>query len=242
MNPNVSANWFDAGFLSIICLVWGVQLWRRWPPGRLALVGSMAVSLALTGVSVSRLYYQGFLDVRAWPTTSIFDQVLVTSTGSVFVMVKDPVLARADRVQRYNCRGELKAAFQPDSAGGLFKIAVNSDDTLSIFSTRTETIDTFSFDGRFLQRHEVDSRRMPFDFLKPGPSVKRANGCEFIMDPVSGRPAVKDSAGTWPLERGDWVLEYILNLRNIIAASAFGALLLFISLARIRNQRAATDA
>ena len=124
--------------------------------------------LALAGLSVANFFYQGVFNVRAWPTVGIFDQVVVTPVGDIFVKVKDPILGRADRVQRYNCRGEFKAAFQPDNAGGVFKIAVNPDDTLSIYSVRTDTIDTFNSDGTFLQRREVDSQQMPFEFLKSG--------------------------------------------------------------------------
>jgi hypothetical protein len=77
---------------------------------------------------------------------------------------------------------------------------------------------------------------MPFDFLKSGPSVTKVNDCEFIVDPVSGQPAIKDSARVWPLERGDWVLEYVLNRQNVIGVALFGVLLLMISYARMRNR------
>ena len=119
----------------------------------------MGVILALAGASVANLFYQRVLNVRAWPTIGIFDQVVVTPAGDVFVKVKDPILGRTDRVQRYSCRGEFKAAFQPDSAGGLFKIAVNPDDTLSIYSVRTDSIDIFNSDGTFLQRRRWTANR-----------------------------------------------------------------------------------
>ena len=242
MNPNVSVSWLEVGFPAIMTLVVGIQLWRASPPGRLARLGSVGVILALASASIANLYYQRVLYVRAWPTVGIFDQVVVTSAGSVFVKVKDPFLGRASRVQRYNCRGEFKAAFQPDSVGGVFKIAARSDDTLSIYSARTDSIDIFNPAGTFLERREVNSRQMPFDFLKSGPSVTQVNGCEFATDPVSGRPAVKDSTSTWPLERGDWVLEYVLNRQNIIGALVLGGLMLLISLSNLRNQRAAAGA
>ena len=168
----------------------------------------------------------------------MFDQIVVTSAGDIFVKLKDPIMGRADRVQRYSCRGDFKAAFQPDSAGGLFKIAVK-DNTLSIYSVRTDTIDTFSADGTFLQRREVDSQEMPFDFLKLGPSVTTADGCQFTIDPVSGRPAVKNGAEIWPLERGDWVLEYVLSRRNIMGIALLGGLMLLISYIRMWIHRAA---
>ena len=238
MNPNVPVNWLEIAFPVIMTVIVGVQLWRLSPhqEDRFAWVGLVAVMLALAGVSVVNLFYQGVLNVRAWPTVGIFDQVVVTPAGDVFVKVKDPILGRADRVQRYSCRGEFKAAFQPDSAGGLFKIAVNLDETLSIFSVRTDLIDIFSSDGTFLQRRAVDSQQMPFDFLKSGPSVTRVNGCEFTTDPVSGQPAAKDSAGIWPLERGDWVLDRALNRQNIMGAAIFGGLMLVISYIKMRNQ------
>ena len=62
------------------------------------------------------------------------------------------------------------------------------------------------------------------------------------MDPISGRPAAKDSAGTWPLERGDWVLDRALNRQNMIGAALFGGLMLVISYIKMRKQRAAARA
>jgi hypothetical protein len=244
MNPNVPVNWVEIAFPLIMTAVVGIQLWRQNPPrenlfGRVGLVG---VVLALAGASVANLFYQRAVKVRAWPTVGIFDQVVVTPIGDVFVKVKDPIMGRAYRVQRYNCRGEFKAAFQPNSAGGLFKIDVNPNETLSIYSVRTDSIDTYDFDGTFLQKREMDSQKMPFDFLKSGPSITRVNGCEFTMDPVSGHPAVKDSAGIWPLEPGDWVLEHALNRQNIIGAALIGALMLATSYIKKRNQRAAAKA
>lgn len=244
MNPHISVNWFEIAFPVLLTAVVGVQLWRQSPApeDRFVRVGLLALILALAGVSVANLFYQRGLDVRAWPTVGVFDQVIVTSTGHIFVKVKDPITGRADRVQRYNCQGEFKAAFQPDNAGGLFKIAVDLDGTLSIYSVRTDSIDTFSSDGTFLRRREVDSQEMPFDFLKSGPSVTRANGCEFTIDPASGQPAGKDSAGIWPLERGDWALEYAFNRQNIIGAALLGALMLAISYIRMRTKTAAAKA
>ncbi|MEQ1942892.1 hypothetical protein ABMA32_10785 [Mesorhizobium sp. VNQ89] len=238
MNPHVSIVWMEVIFPWVITLIIGIQLWRQTnSQRRTAKIGILAILLALGTASSGNLFYQRVVNVRAWPTSSIFDQVLVTPDGNLFVKMKDPILARATRVQLYSCRGEFKAAFQPDSAGGLFKIALNPDDTLSIYSVRTDTIDIFSTDGTFLQRREMDSREMPFEFLKPGPSVTSLNGCEFAVDRVSGQPIVKDSTGVWPLERGDWILEDILNRRNIICAALFGVLMLFLSYARMRNRK-----
>lgn len=244
MNPNVSLDWLEIAFPVIMTIVAGVQLWRRSPArdDRLAMVGLVGIVLALAGASTANFFYQRVLNVRAWPTIGIFDQVVVTPAGDVFVKVKDPIMGRSDQVQRYSCRGVFKAAFQPDRAGGLFKIAVNPDDTISVYSVRTDSIDIFSFDGKFLQRREVDSQQMPFDFLQPGPSVTRVNGCEFTIDSSSGQPAVRDSSGTWPLERGDWVLEHVLNRQNIIGVALFGALMLVISYFRMRNMTAAARA
>ncbi|CAN7159841.1 hypothetical protein [Rhizobium sp. LjRoot254] len=244
MNPHVSANWFEIAFPVMMTLILGVQLWRRSQPrdGRLGRVGAVGIILALAVGSAANLFYQRALNVRVWPPVNIFDQVVVTAAGDVFVKMSDPIMGRTNKVQRYNCRGEFRTAFQPDNGGGLFKIAVNPDDTLSIFSVRTDSIDTFKLDGTFLQRREMDNLQMPFKFLNRGPSVLKTNGCEFILDPASGRPAVKDSAGIWPLERGDWVLEYVLDRRNIARAALLGGLMLAIYYIRTRNQRAATKA
>ena len=88
------------------------------------------MTIALAGAAVANLFYQRAFDVRAWPTVGIHDQVVVVATGDIFVKVKDPIMGRADRVQRYSCRGEFKTAFLPNNAGGLYKIAVNLDGTL----------------------------------------------------------------------------------------------------------------
>ena len=225
----------------VMVVVLGVQLWRRGPL-RQELLGRFGLALiifALMGASAANLFYQRVVNVRAWPTAGLDDQVVVTPIGDVYVKVRDPIMGRADRVQRYNCRGKLEAAFQPDNGGGLFKIVANPDNTLSIYSVRTDSIDTFDRDGTFLQRREAASHNMPFKFLKSGPSVTRANDCEFGIDPFSGRPAVKDGAGVWPLERGDWVLEYILNRQNIISGVLFGLLLLLITFIKGANRIAA---
>lgn len=238
MNPNISTNWPEIAFSFLMTAILGFQLWRG-SPARANLIGKigvLAIVLAFAGGSVANLFYQRALNVRAWPTNGIFDQVLVTKTGDVFVKVNAPVIGRADRVQRYSCRGEFKAAFAPNSAGGLFKIMIDPDGTLSIYSVRTDSIDTFKLDGTFLRRRAMDSHKMPFRFLEDGPSVTEVNGCAFIMDPVTGRPAVKDSSGVWRLERGDWVLEYVLNQRNIVASALVGALLWLISYFSMRNR------
>jgi hypothetical protein len=227
MNPHVSLNWIEIAFPVVMTVLVGVQLLRRGPfrEELLGRIGLIAIILAL--------------NVTAWPTVGIYDQVVVTPVGDVYVKIKDPIMARTHRVQRYSCRGELKATFQPDNAGGLSKIAANPDDTLSIYSVRTDSIDSFDRDGTFLQRREVDSQNMPFDFLKSGPSVTKVNDCEYGVDPVSGRPAVKDSTGVLPLERGDWMLEYVLNRQNVIGTALFGVLLLLICYIRMRNRIAA---
>lgn len=236
MNPYVSVNWFEIVFpVALVLIVGGLFLLNR--PRRADLlytVGSLALILALAGATAANLLYQRALYASTWPTTGMFDQIVVTPVGDVFVKLRDPIMGRANRVQRYSCRGEFKAAYQPDSAGGLFKFAVDRNSTLSIYSVRTNTIDSFSFGGTFLRRREVDSHKMPFDFLKPGPSVTRAGSCEFTIDPVSGQPAVRNSAEVSPLERGDRVLEYVLNRQNMIGVALFGALLLLVSLIRER--------
>lgn len=73
---------------------------------------------------------------------------------------------------------------------------------------------------------------MPFDFLKRGPSVTQANGCELTKDPVSGRLAANDGTGIRLLEGGDWVLEYALSRWNIFGAALLGGLALVISFVR----------
>lgn len=242
MNPHLSPYWLEIVFPVIMTVLLGVQLWRRGPfrQDTFGKIGLIAIVLALTSASIANLFYQRVVNVRAWPAVGVFDQVVVTSAGDVYVTVTDPIMGRANRVQRYSCRGEFKAAFQPDNRGGVFKIAVNPDDTLSIYSVRADSIETYGRDGTFLQRREMDSRNMPFKFLKAGPSVTEANDCAFVVDPVSGQPAVKDGAGMWPLERGDWVLEYVLSRRNIMGIALIGALFLMISLVRIRDREAAT--
>lgn len=244
MNPHASVNWFEIAFPVFMTLILGVQLWRRSSPrqGLLGRIGALGIILALAGGCVANLFYQRALDVRAWPPVNIFDQVVVTAAGDVFVKMKDPIMGRADRIQRYSCQGTFRTAIQPDNAGGLYKIAVNPGDTLSIFSVRTDAIDTFKLDGTFLQRREVHNLQMPFKFLNRGPSVLRANGCEFILDPATGQPAVQDSAGIWPLERGDWMLDYVLNRPNIAGAALLGGLMLAIHYIRTRRRRAATKA
>lgn len=241
MNPHVSLNWMEVAFPFIMTVVVGIQLYRRGPFRQefLGRIGLAAIILAFAGTSVANLFYQRVVHVRAWPTVGIFDQVVVTPAGDVYVKIKEPMMGRADRVQRYSCRGEFKAAFQPDNAGGLFKIVANPDYTLSIYNVRTDSIEIYDRDGTFLQRHEVDSQNMPFDFLKTGPSVTKASDCEFVTDPISRRPAVKDSTGVWPLERGDWVLQYVLSRQNIAGAALLGILLLVISYVRMRNRGAA---
>lgn len=244
MNPHVSLNWAEIVFPVVMTVLLGVQLWRRGPFRQeiLGRIGLAAIILALTGASVANLFYQRVFSVRAWPTVGMFDQIVAAPDGDVYAKIKDPIMGRTDRVQRYSCRGEFKAAFQPDNKGGLFKIVANSDGTLSIYSVRSDSIDTYDRFGTFLQRQTVDSRNMPFNFLKSGPSVIRAKNCEFVVDPVSGRPAVKDGADVWPLERGDWVLEYALNRQNIVGATVLGMLLLGASCVRIRNRRASVQA
>ena len=234
MDSNMSLNWLELVFPFVLTAMAATKLWRKSPPweGLLDKVGLAGLIIALAGASVANLFYQRAFDVRAWPTAGIHDQVVVAPTGDIFVKVTNPIMGRADRVQRYSCRGEFKAAFVPNNAGGLYKITVNPDNTLSIYSVRTDTIDTFSFDGTFLQRLDLDSRQMPFDFLKKGPSVTKANGCALTKDPASGRLAASDGTGIRPLERGDWVLEYSLSRRNIFGAALLGGLVLVISFVR----------
>lgn len=243
MNPNVSLNWFEVAFPVFMTMVVGIELWRRSPAreDRLAMFGFVGIVLALAGASLANFFYQGALHARAWPTIGMYDQVVVTQAGDVFIKVKDPIMERSSRVQRYSCRGAFKSAFQPDVAGGLFKISLNPDDTLSVYSVRTDTIDIFNVDGTFLGRREMDSQEMPFDFLKSGPSVTKVDGCEFMIDPASGWPAVKDSTGIWPLDRGDWALEHALNRQNIMGSALLGGLMLAISFIRTRSRSAASS-
>lgn len=244
MNPHVSLSAAEIAFPVIMTVLLGVQLWRlgHFRHELLGKIGLTAVVLAMAGASFANLFYQGVMQVRAWPTVGLFDQVVVTPAGDLYANIKDPIMGRAHRVQRYSCRGELMAAFQSDNQGGLFKIGANSDDTLSIYSVRNDSIDTFAGDGTFLHRRVVDSQGMPFNFLNSGPSVTRANNCEYVMGPVSGQPAVKNTAGVWRLERGDWMLEYALSRQNIIGAAVLGVLFLVISYVRRRNRRATGQA
>ncbi len=199
---------------------------------RASMIGLGSLLVALMCASIANLYYQRAFDARAWPTNGIFDQVVVTAVGDIFVKVKDPILGRSDRVQRYNCQGEFKAAFQPNNVSGLFKFAVNSDETLSIYNVRTDSIDVFTLDGEYIQRRDLNSRQMPFDFLKSGPSVLQVELCAFVKDSVSGNFAAKNGAGTWPLERGDWLLEYVLSRQNIWGIAILGGLLIVFSILR----------
>jgi hypothetical protein len=239
MNSNVSLHWLEIVFPFLLTVILGASLWRQSPPweGLLDKVGLAGLIIALASASVANLFYQRVLDARAWPTVGIYDQVVVSSTGDIFVKVRDPIMGRADRVQRYSCRGDFINAFLPNNAGGLYKIAVNLDGTLSIYSVRTDSIDTFSFEGKFLQSRDLDSRQMPFKFLKKGPSITEANGCSLTRDPASGRLAAKDSIGIWPLERGDWVLEYGFSRRNIFGAALLGGLALVFSFVRKINKK-----
>lgn len=228
MNPNVSANWLiTIIFMASYFVLAGTIILRRSSVTATLTekFGNLCIVTAFAGILTATLYYQGALKVKVWPTFGIHDQVLVSTAGDIFVKVKNPILPLGDRIQRYNCRGEFKTAFIPDNAGGSYKIALNQDNTLSIYSVRTNSIDTFAVDGTFLQRRILDDRQMPFNFLKKGPSITEANSCSLTRDPASGRLAAKDSTGIWPLERGDWVLEYILNRQNIWGIALIGALI-----------------
>jgi len=196
------------------------------------LFGSFMLTLAFAGTMVANLFYQNLLLARAWPPIRIHDQVVVTESGDVFVKIKDPIIGRADRVQLYDCNGKFKAAFQPDSAGGVFKIAASPDQSLEIYSVRTNTVDTFALDGTFLRRRSVDDRDMPFDFLKSGPSVRKAGLCEFEIDPVSSQFSVRNGTSIKPLEPGDWILENLLNFWGIGSTGALGIGLILVSTLR----------
>lgn len=107
MNPNVSIYWLEIVFPIILTVIVGANLWRQSPPweGLLDKAGLAGLIVALAGASVANLFYQRAFDVRAWPTVGIHDQLVVAQTGDIFVKVKDPIMGRADRVQRYSCRG-----------------------------------------------------------------------------------------------------------------------------------------
>lgn len=238
MNPYVSINWPEALFPGLISLVLGIQLWRRFRPREdyLTGIGVLAVLLALTGASVANLFYQRVLHAEVWPATGIFDQVIVTAGGDVLAKVEDPILGRAARVQRYNCRGKFMTAYQPDNAGGLFKIAMEEDTRLNISSARKDVIDVFQLDGAFVERQIFADTDKRADFMEAGPSVTKGDGCAFTVDPVSGQPAVRAADQIWSLQRGDWVLEYVLNGRNILGSAGVGIALLVVCVLRARRQ------
>ncbi|MEO5805755.1 hypothetical protein [Devosia sp.] len=235
MNPSVSANWIEIAFPALMTVALCVFFWRDRPPrsdlfGRIGLV---MICLTMIGATAANLFYQRAINVRAWPTTGIFDQVVVTPAGDVFVKLTDPIMGRAVRVQRYNCQGEFIAAFDPDSKGGIFKIAVNPDDTLSIHSVRSNSVDLFRLDGTFLSRQESNAQEERFEFLRLGPSMTSAGGCEFITDPQYGHPSMRKGNEISPLEPGDWILERVLNRQYIYGGGILGGILLLISAARI---------
>jgi hypothetical protein len=237
MNPHVSISWFEILFPFLMTMVIAGQFWWRRPiqTDRFYQVGSVLIVLALGGASIANLFYQRLLDVRAWPATSAFDQTVVTSVG-IFRKLGDPIMGRTNRVQLYGCDGRLKAAFEPDNGGGLFKIAVDADNRLLIYSVRTDSIDTFTPDGRFLGRANVSSREMPFEFLKSGPSITKVGDCELIDDPVAGRPTVKLGSQVSPLEGGDWLLERVFTRINIFCVAFLGVILVATSFIRERRR------
>lgn len=237
MNPYVSTNWMSATFMAFLVLLVIIKICRHrsfWK-GIVGKVGLVVVCVTLVAAAAALQFEHGVFRARVWPVKGLFDQVIVTSAGNVFMKVNDP-LGFGSRVQRYSCQGEFKAAFQPDNAGGLFKIGVNPDESLSIYSARTSTIDTFSADGTYLHRQQMDVNDKPFDFMESGPSVMSANGCEVLVDPATGKLSVKDNTATRPLEPGDWILVYVLNSRNIALLVLFGGLLWVFKLIRANRE------
>lgn len=237
MNPHLSFYWFEIFFPFLMTVVIAGQFWWHRPAraDRLFRTGAMLISAALAAASIANLYYQRVIEVRAWPTSGAFDQTLVTTNGEIFLKLGDPIMGRTNRVQLYGCDGSFKAAFEPDNGGGLFKIAVDADGKLLIYSVRTDSVDTFDLDGTHLSRSDIDSRDMPFEFLKRGPSVLKGGTCEFVSDPETGRPAANQDGRITPLAGGDWMLEYVLNRLNIFGAALLGAGLVAVSFIRERR-------
>ncbi|MCS4244098.1 hypothetical protein M2418_003639 [Rhizobium sp. BIGb0125] len=203
-----------------------VRLWkpRSFWQGRIGKIGCVVVVVTLVLDSTALMFQHGVFRARAWPVTGLFDQVIVTPAGHVFMNVNDP-LGFGSRVQLYSCQGVFKAAFQPDNAGGSYKIGVNPDETLSIYNAKTRTIDTFRDDGAYVGQQKVGREQIPFDFDKSGPSVTAANGREILVDPYTRKLSVKDDKATRPLEAGEWILVYVVNSRNIALLILFGGLL-----------------
>lgn len=219
--------------------VLGLQFWRYRPPNRPGMAWTAAVSLLALAAIASctvNMFYQRLLPLRAWPASGIFDQVIVASNGDVFAKFVDPIVGRTNRVQRYNSRGAFQAAFVPDNGGGLYKIAVDKDRRLEVYSVRTDTVDVFAPDGSFRHRTIADSTSMPFDFLREGPSVLENNNYRYTVNPGSGRPAIFSiqEQSYSDLEAGDWLVEHVLSRRNIFALAILGLLFLLVSYLRER--------
>lgn len=238
LNPHVATSWITILFSLCLTIVVGIGLWRKFRPleNLPALAGFIAVLVALSSSAVADLFYHGILPTRVWPATGIFDQVIVTSGGDILAKVQDPVMVRNQRVQRYDCRGNFKNAYQTDNRGGVFKIAANTDGTLSIFSARGDTVDVFRLDGAFIDRRTIDPRDMPLDLLRSGPSVTKLGDCSVLVDPVSGGPAVWIGDEIRPLERGDWFLETVLSGYWIVGLALSGCGILALSLFKRRNE------
>ena len=235
MNPHVTVSLLEIVFPFLMTAILVSQAWRLRPAltDRLYDIGSFLIVVAFASASIVNLFYQGKFDVRAWPTTGVFDQVIVTPNGDVYLKLVDTIMGRTNRVQRYGCDGRFRSAFKPDNGGGLFKIAVDGGERLLIYSLRTDTIDTFDPDGTFVERQEMDSRKMPFNFLIDGPSITKAGSCEFGIDPESRQYVVKTSTGSsLELEQGDWLLEHALNRWNILGMALLGGALVATSFIR----------
>jgi hypothetical protein len=237
MNPNVGISWTFTAFPMVMFVLAVLQFWRsglsRNEP--LDLLGVVSVMLAFLGVCAANIFYQGVFPVKIWPLSQVKDQIIVTSSGDIFVSLSDPVAGFAERIQRYSCDGKFIAAYQPDNAGGIFKFLVKPDQRLEIYNVRTGSIDVFKFDGGYVEQRSMDRSNVPFEFLKPGPSITNVNSCEFIRHSASGRSAIKNQWGIREFEKGDWILEYILNRTNIAFTLIFGGIMFVV--AYIKNKQ-----
>lgn len=233
MNPYVEISWLEIGFPWVMLCLIGFHLWRRRPTDRSDGVLILARSLftaVLFSIGVVSTFYQGLLPLRVWPPNGIFDQVLVASNGDVYAKLEDPILQRTSRIQRYDSQGVFQAAFVPDNAGGMFKIVLDPEGRLEVYSVRTDSIDIFSPEGTFLHRTTMDSTDMPFEFLREGPSVLENGGFRYGINPATQRPAIfslRDQSYS-ELQAGDWIAETLFSRRNILGAAILGALLLVI--------------
>lgn len=201
------------------------QLWRNRPGRRdVAWVGGFALfSLAVVGAMWLTLYADNVLKARAWPSRDIGDQILLGSSGDLYAKLPAWYL-----IQRYDCEGRFVGSFIPDAAGGIYKIALEDDGVLGIYSVRKDAVDRFSATGEYLGRQSLNSNKMPFEFQKDGPSSFENGGCRFEMD-ANGVPSIRNlqSGRLSRLEAGDWLLENLLAPRYIVLLALVGFVLMF---------------